>query len=191
MLLSPGFPLSLLSEPCHDALLSKRSDIPLSNRLKLLMFLGGIPPLLFRPEYLFCPITVPLSRLEICGVRLRKIFNEFTGMPLFLFRPKSILLLSQRFCLLEDNPWSPIPHVSMEALAWLVWMSVLSDYALLIVSSSEPIVISNNETCSILVRLVFVYWYVINWFEIYYLREWTVMVLIVHFWCNTCWGNRF
>ena len=41
---------------------------------------------------------------------------------------------------------SPCPRLSMEALAWLMWMSILSERALLIARFSDPIVIADNPS---------------------------------------------
>ena len=126
---------------------------------KLPMYLHGILSLLFRPELLFCSIPVPLYRLVICGVMLLMVLDGFTGMPLFMFRPKSILILSQLLQLLKDKSQSLCAYISMEYLAWLACtMSLSPNRALLIVRSLNHIIIANNERCFILVRLVSTNW---------------------------------
>ena len=46
-------------------------------------------------------------------------------------------------------------------------MSDAYKHALLIVSSSDPILISDNKICSVLVQLVFAKLYIINFLELY------------------------
>ena len=119
-MLSPsGFSILIFYNPCHDALLLEKSDVPLSKRAKLLMFLGEIPSSLFHPNPIIC-ISVPLFRLVICGIMLPMVLYGFTPMPSFLFCPKSILTFLQLFIFPKEMSLSPFPRLSMEALAWLV-----------------------------------------------------------------------
>ena len=124
---------------------------------------------IFCPTPLFHPntIPVPLSRMAICGLVLPMVLDEFIKMLLFMFRPIWILILSQTFWLPKENYWSPCPHLSMEALAWLLWLSVSSKQAIIIVRYSEPIVIDNNDIFYIPARLVFSNWSNINCWVVY------------------------
>ena len=119
MLLSPEFSLSLFNAPCHDALLLDRSDVPLSKRPDLPMFLGGILSLLFRPAPHFRLIPVPLSRLVICGVILLMVLDGFICIPLIAFLWKSIIILSP-FVLFYEGGHLITVYLSINESACLV-----------------------------------------------------------------------
>ena len=144
MLLSPRFSNSLFAAPCPEVILSDKSYVTFSNRKNLAIFLVGIPSPLFHLISIFRLILLPIYILVICGIMLPIVLDGFIGMTLFLFWSKSIFILSQLLQTPKEKFQSPCPRLSMEALAWLVWMSVLSEHALLIVSSSDPIVIADN-----------------------------------------------
>ena len=145
MLLSPDFLLSLFASPWHNALLLEEYNILISKIPKLPVLLGGISPPILRP------ILVPLSRLVICGIMLLLVLDGFIWMPWFVLYLKSILFSSQLSRLLKENYLSSCPFLLMEVISWLVWMSISSELALLIASSSDPIVISDNKIFYILV----------------------------------------
>ena len=113
ILLPPGFSLLVFSFLCYYTLLTERSDVPLSKRLKLPIFLGGISSPLFRQTPLLQPIPVPLSILVIYGVMLLVFINGLLGMPIIVFRPKLILILSHLSRLSKEKSWSPFPCLSM------------------------------------------------------------------------------
>ena len=160
--------LSLFDAWCHEALLSERSDVPMSNIPKLLMFLGEFLPMIFHSTPLFHPIPVPLSRPIICGVMLPMFLSRFIGITLFVLHPKQILILSPLLISPNEKSLSQCPHLSMEALAWLVWVRVLYECDLLIAGSSHPIVTSDKKKSFILVRLVLADWHFIHCLEGYY-----------------------
>ena len=107
------------------------------------MFLGGMPSSRSHLNTILC-ISVPLFRLLICDIMLLMILDGFIPMPSFLFHPKYILILVQLFQLPKDMYWLSWPHLSMEVLAWLVWMRMLSERAQLITNCLDPIVISKT-----------------------------------------------
>ena len=160
--LLPRFSVSFFDAPCHNVLLPKKYEVSLLKSLGLPIFLSGILSLLLRPTQLFHLIPIPLSRLVSCGIMLPVVIYGFIGMALFVFCPKSIYILSSLLLSPKENSQSLYPRLSMEVIAWLVWMSASSERAQLVTSYSEPIVIANNKTCSILVQLVFADWSVIN-----------------------------
>ena len=152
---------------CHDALLLEKSNVPMQKRSNIPMC---ILSLLFRPTLLFSPTPVPLYRLVICGIMLLVVIDGFMWMPLFLFCPKPILILSQLFQLPMDMSWSQCPCIAMDVLAWLECMIMSSEHVLLTVSSSDPIFIAKNAICFILARLVFVNLSVIDFWAVYFPR---------------------
>ena len=161
ILLPPGFSLLIFSSSCHNVLLWEKSDVSLSNRSNLLMFLGRMPS----PLFFLNPIPVPLCRMVICRIVLLIVIYGFTQIPAFMCRPKPILIMLKLFRLMKGIYRSSCPHLSMEVLYWLLWMSVSSERDPLIVSS---LVIAYNNTCSILVRLVFYDRSVVDWWSLYF-----------------------
>ena len=150
---------SIFNAPCHDALLLEISYMPLSKKLKLLMLIGGIPSPLFFPTPIFRMIPVPLSRLVIYVVMLLMVLGGFIGMPLFVFHPESILILSKKSTSGGEVMIAVSPSINGSACL----VSVNNFF----VQTRSTIVISKNRTCSTLVRLLFFNWYIINFLEVY------------------------
>ena len=95
------------------------------------------------------------------------------------FRLKSTLILLPLFRLHKGNYRSPFPCLSMEALDWLAFIMGLSPKRVLpIARSFDPIVITGNNICSILVRLVSAnlsvidYWYLVIVISPKYSGQW-------------------
>ena len=89
----------VFSSHCHYSLASEKYNVPISRRMNLPVFPGGMPSPLSRPN----PIPVPLFRLVSCGIMLPVVLDGFTQMPSFCFCPKSLLIFynspdSQRRC---------------------------------------------------------------------------------------------
>ena len=107
ILLPPGFPIPLFTAKFHDVLLSYKFDIIMLKNPKLPMFIGWIPSPLLRPNL----ITVPLFRLEIYGLMLLMVLNDFYQIISFMFFPKSILISLQLFWLWPSfyQAYQPLP----------------------------------------------------------------------------------
>ena len=97
--------------------------------------------------------------LVICGHGLLMVLDVLIPILLSAFCPKSTLVSLPIFWLLKWNPQSHYPHLSMEATNWLASTIILSpNRTLPIVSYFEPIVVTDNKRCSILVQLVSSNW---------------------------------
>ena len=93
--------------------------------------------------------------LETCGCGLPMALDGFVAIFSSTFRPKSTLILLPLFQLPKGKPQSSCPRLSISSLAWLASVtSFLSNNALPITRSFDPIVTAGNKRCSILVRLV-------------------------------------
>ena len=101
--------------------------------------------------------------LVICGRWLPMVLNVVIPILSSTFCPKSTLILLPLLWLLKGDPWLPWPHLSIEALACLAsMMSLLPNCTLPIVKYSDPIVVTDNKRCSILVRSVSVNWSIVD-----------------------------
>ena len=97
--------------------------------------------------------------LVIFGYGILMVLDGWIPILSSAFSPKSTFILLPRFRLPKLNSQSLFPFLSIEALAWLALViSLLPNRALPMANSFEPIVISNNNGCSILVRLVSFNW---------------------------------
>ena len=97
--------------------------------------------------------------LVIFGYGILMVLDGWIPILSSAFSPKSTFILLPLFRLPKWNSQSLFPFLSIEALAWLALViSLLPNRALPMANSFEPIVISNNNGCSILVRLVSFNW---------------------------------
>ena len=93
--------------------------------------------------------------LVIFGGGLMIVFDGLIPILSSVFRPKSTLILSQLFELLQGKSQSPCPRLSVKAFACLdSAMSLLLNLALTIAGYFYHIFFSYNKGCSILVWLV-------------------------------------
>ena len=144
--LSPsGFSISIFDIQCHDSLLLAKYDVALMalKRLKI-------------------------PWLVICGIKILMVLGGFKPILSLLLRPDPTLCISvQLFRLKREIFQSLYPHLPMEVIACLEWMSISSKCGLPIASSLGPTVITYNKACTIPSWSVFVDWSVINFWAVY------------------------
>ena len=140
LIFSTRFSLSFFIVPCHVT--------PLLTESKMLQFLSMV--------------------LVICGCGILMALDGFIPIFSSVFRLKSTLILIPLFRLPKGKSQSLCPCISIEALAWLASvMRFSTNHTLPISSSFDSIVVSENNRCSILVRLVSANWSVVE--DVYFL----------------------
>ena len=108
-------------------------------------------------------LQLPFLVLVIFGHGILVVLNGFIPISSYVFRPKSALILLSLFLLPEGNYQSPCARISMEYLDCLAYtMSLSPNRALIITRNFNPIVITDNKRCYILVRLVSTNFSVVN-----------------------------
>ena len=99
----------VFSSHCHYSLISEKYNVPISKRLNIPVFLGGMQSPLFRPN----PIPVPLFRLG-------KLWDYASGGSRWVHTDAVILFLPKIITHFLQLPWlpkamsqSPFPSLSM------------------------------------------------------------------------------
>ena len=100
-------------------------------------------------------LKIPFLVLVICGCGIPMVLYGFIPILSYAFRLKATLVLLLLFQLTKGEFQSSCPHISIESLDWLALTFSLSPKrSLLPVISFDPIVITNNKRCSVLVQFL-------------------------------------